>query len=114
METRVLQAKSIHQDYLTPRLRIAFYFIVHNRYHQDVDMLWKDFEGNEVFYKRLRPSWTLVQLTYATHPWIARDSRWKNLLFFKRDDGTKRDIIFEGFVFGITYPYEFVKVSVTK
>jgi len=114
METRVLQAKSTHRDSLSAKLRIAFYMVIQNRHPRSVDIIWKNYDGREVLYRRLRPNWTLIQLTYCTQPWIVRDSRWRFLLYYKKNNHNTRDIIFEGSKFGVKRNYQFIKVSVMK
>lgn len=45
-----------------------------NNTRRTVSVYWKDFQCGEVLYHTLEPGQSYVQETYATHPWVVRDS----------------------------------------
>ncbi|KAJ6224042.1 hypothetical protein RDWZM_002587 [Blomia tropicalis] len=55
-------------------------FQVYNISDRSVDVIWVDYNGEESKYVTLKPRTTFVLNTFATHPWIFRDSIRKNFL----------------------------------
>ena len=53
-----------------------------------VSLMWKDYEGGEVEYKRLQPGDTYRVNTFLTHPWVLRQS--SQPLFFHWPNGHLR------------------------
>ena len=53
-----------------------------------VSLLWKNYEGTEVEYKRLQPGETYSVNTYLTHPWVLGQS--SQPLFFHWPNGDLR------------------------
>ena len=53
-----------------------------------VSLMWKDYEGGEVEYKRLQPGDTYRVNTFLSHPWVLRQS--SQPLFFHWPNGHLR------------------------
>jgi von Hippel-Lindau disease tumor suppressor protein len=51
-----------------------------NTTQREVAVFWKDYTGHERFYFKLEPGQLQVQQTYATHPWVVRDTATDNLI----------------------------------
>lgn len=65
-----------------------------------IDLIWKNFEGEEeVITQGVEPGVMLDQITFFTHPFIARDSETQELLSFHLD--TLSSLVFEGERFGV-------------
>jgi hypothetical protein len=45
-----------------------------NALNEGVNVLWINYQGNEVFYVFLNPGDTYLQGTYVTHPWLVRSA----------------------------------------
>jgi hypothetical protein len=41
-----------------------------NNADTDVDILWLNYDGEEVYYKTLKPGESYEQISYFSHPWV--------------------------------------------
>ncbi len=41
-----------------------------NNSETDVDILWLNYDGDEVYYKTLNPGESYEQISYFSHPWV--------------------------------------------
>jgi hypothetical protein len=53
-----------------------------NQTTRNVHLIWIDFKGEEVLYKTLPPNHYFTIKTYLTHPWILREHKRRDKLFF--------------------------------
>lgn len=44
-----------------------------NERNQDIQTFWINYDGQRVFYNRLKPGTSYIQKTYVSHPWIVAD-----------------------------------------
>ena len=58
-----------------------------NNGYRVVDVWWVDYDGREVFYRKLVPGESYRQETHATHPWVVRDTETGEPLLFHIADG---------------------------
>ncbi len=64
-----------------------------NQTTRSVDLIWIDFKGEEVFYKTLPPNHYFTIKTYLTHPWILREHKRRDKLFFIDKNNNKSSLI---------------------
>jgi hypothetical protein len=71
-----------------------------NQTTRSVDLIWIDFKGEEVFYKTLPPKHYFTIKTYLTHPWILREHKRRDKLFFidKNDKNNNKSSLIDVFV----------------
>lgn len=62
--------------------RVPVKIVICNTSKRTVTVNWINYEGNEVLYGEMNPFHTRLINTYATHPWIFRDSQTKMLAIF--------------------------------
>lgn len=67
MAVDVQEPKSIHGLHSTE----VFF---QNRTRYNVEVLWLDYKGQPVWYRRLPPRRGYRQQTYLTHPWVCIES----------------------------------------
>eukprot|EP00116_Pleurobrachia_bachei_P010529 sb/3470791/ len=69
-----------------------------------VNLIWKDYEGREVLFRRgIEPGVVHGEDTYLTHPFIVRDSVTKKLKRFNCNANSVKDVVFEGMSFGVEH-----------
>lgn len=88
------------------RAQIKFTASFANHSDEDVDLIWKDYEGNEVLVRQGFGKGGQVhgECTWLTHPFIARGSETGQLKKF-RNVGSEEDgcVVFEGLNFGVPH-----------
>lgn len=70
-----------------------------NKHDEDVDLIWKNYEGGEVRVRQgISPGQSHSECSYFTHPFIARDVITEQVCLFVK--GGLRKPVFEGMDFG--------------
>ena len=77
----------------------SFTIVFQNIHDCAVQLIWKDFSGNESFFQEIDSKKDYMASAYATDSFIARDSIDNQLLYFT--DNKKTDVIYEGLKFGV-------------
>ena len=102
-ETTVSEAKSSEG-------KISFTVYFTNCHNEDVDLIWKDYEGGEVIVRQnIAPRDRHGENSYFTHPFVARDSVTGQCVPFS--SGSLKNVVFEGVSFG-ALPGERIEVNI--
>ena len=81
-----------------------------NNTTSNVDIIWKDFQGDEVVVRRnLKPGVSHRECAYFSHPFLARDRQTGALRSFHYQSNIS--VIFEGLEFGV-HPDDEIQVSI--
>ena len=84
------------------RKQIKFTVFFTNRTSKNINLIWKDYEGNEVIIQRdMVAGQTHREPTYLTHPYIARDSATNKLMPFFHESTSS--VVFEGLNFHVQH-----------
>ncbi|RKU10439.1 hypothetical protein C6501_13880 [Candidatus Poribacteria bacterium] len=59
----------------------------------DIAYYWVDYEGNEIFYRRIVANSLVCQNTYVGHFWVVKDMKGRNLTVFRSEEKTGRAFI---------------------
>lgn len=91
------------------------YFV--NKTSRDIDIIWIDYNGDEVQYNTLPPNKCYQMSTFLTHPWIFRDHkrRDKLLSFYKNiesiNNNNKSRVIFDNVFISMSTEPQIVFIS---
>lgn len=70
-----------------------------NNHHEEIDLIWKNYEGGEVIVRQgVQPGARHAESSYFTHPFIARDVVTEKVVPFTSE--SKKGPVFEGLNFG--------------